>query len=115
MLSAIERETVIQMSSIDNEWNVYTSQKNIMRKIEKLGIEPYKVDKIDGEIVAKFYKVPKKQIKIVKQRAKREYTEEERRILIERMNRIRELRKKGVEDEDIEELDEIEDEFEDEF
>lgn len=98
-LSPEEKETHISLVEIDSDgehnevWEVYTSQSKMMRRIEKLGIQPIKEDyDRDGDLVAKTYKIPYKQIQFVKQRKKAEISEERRQQLKEHMAKIQEKR-----------------------
>lgn len=75
-LLAEERETIITTDDSLDVWDIYTGQRKIMTKIEKLGVEPYKVEKDEeGSIISKSYKLDFKQISF---RNIREMSEEEK-------------------------------------
>lgn len=84
-LEACERETHITISDSEDEYTVYSCQKKVISKLEKLGIQAYKVETIEGEVVGKYFKVPYKCISFKKEYKKRELTEEERKAIGERL------------------------------
>lgn len=88
-LTSIERETVIVTNDEEKYWEVYTCQTKMINKLQKLGIEPYKTDILDGEIVGKYYKVPLENIKIGKKREVN-LTDDQRQEIAERMKKARE-------------------------
>lgn len=103
MLLPEEKETHISFvqEEVENDelkhWKVYTTQPKMMRRIEKLDIKAYKEElDNDGEVVAKHYKVPFKQIQFVKERKKPNISEERRNELRERMLKIKEDRIKKM-------------------
>ncbi|HDK7195030.1 TPA: hypothetical protein PTV74_003337 [Clostridium botulinum] len=62
-LEAVERQTIIDTDDSVGYWTIYTCQGKIMTKIEKLGVEPYQVEKDkEGNIAAKYYKLDFKQV-----------------------------------------------------
>jgi hypothetical protein len=67
MLSAEEREIHIFKTDDEDEFSIYVSSPVYMRKIERQGYKSYKEDTMDGEIVAKYYKIPQKFIKFGKE------------------------------------------------
>lgn len=71
-----ERETVILTSDNEKSWSVYTCQKKIMRKLEKIGAIAYDVQyDEEGGMVSARYKVDFNQISF---RKKIELTEEQK-------------------------------------
>lgn len=75
-LLAEERETIINLSDVDDQWEVYTCQKRIMTKLKKIGVEPYKIEfNKDGSILSAKYKVDYAQISF---RKKIQLTEEQK-------------------------------------
>lgn len=94
VLSAEERETHISISDDEPDFYVvYTAQKKMMKHLKSIGLTPYKVDKMDGEIVGEYYKVPYDQLLIRKERKKVEFTDERREKLREHMKNVHENRK----------------------
>ncbi|HFD2033468.1 TPA: hypothetical protein ACF2DD_002045 [Clostridium perfringens] len=85
-LKKCEMETTIVKTAEDKEWMVYSSDPKYIRKMNKIGMRPYKVDKIDGEVVGSYYKIDEKQISF---RKKRVLSEEQKKVLSERMKNIR--------------------------
>lgn len=57
-LTKYETETHITFNAEDDTANVFTCMGKWMTMIEKRGIEPWKVHKSDGRVVAKEYRVP---------------------------------------------------------
>lgn len=85
-----ERETIINLSDADKQWEVFTMQKKIIHKLEKIGAKPYKVEKNDeGNIISASYKLEYSQISFRKKGEKRILTDEQRQILRDRMAKAR--------------------------
>lgn len=62
-------------------WNVFTRQGKVMRKLDKIGVKPYKTIKDeDGRVIEAEYEVDFKQINF---RKKIELTEEQRQTRAE--------------------------------
>ena len=89
MLEAEEREIHIFKTDNEDEFSIYVSSPIWMRKIEKKGYTAYKEDTMDGEVVAKYYKLPQKFLKFGKEI---ELTDEQRKERSERAKQN--LRKK---------------------
>lgn len=93
MLSNFEKETILRIDEESKIWTAYTSSKYYMRRFENAKwkcIKEYK-DKY-GNIVAKEYTAPRKQISILRERPKRIYSDEELEALRNRMKKMREKR-----------------------
>lgn len=75
-LSPEERETIILTSDAEKTWDVYTCQKKIMTKLQKIGVEPYDTQyDEEGNIISARYTVDFSQISF---RKKTELTEEQK-------------------------------------
>lgn len=81
MLQAEEREIHIFKTDDEKEFSVYTSSSTWINRIERQGYASYKTDTMDGEVVAKYYKIPQKFVKFTKERI---YTDEQRKEMSER-------------------------------
>ena len=94
-LSRIEQETVINFNAAEESVDLHTSDPTWLRKMDKLvekNPEQFKlirVDKCQGEIVAKRYMFPKRFISVRSGDVKREWTDEQRQQAAERMKQIR--------------------------
>lgn len=86
-----ERETIITLDDADSKiWNVFTMQRKIIHKLDKIGAKPYKVEKdSEDNIISAEYKLNYNQISFRKISEKRELTEEQRQILRDRMAKAR--------------------------
>lgn len=84
-----EQEITITKIADEKEFSVYISDPKYKRKMDKLEVEPYKIDILDDEEVGWFYKINEKMISIRKIAKKREFTEEERMALAERLKSMR--------------------------
>ena len=94
-LSNYERETTINWNLGDEFATVDTRMPAIMRFMDKLGVEPYKVHKdSEGVIYGKCYKIPKKWVRLPlkKTRKGRILSDEQRKVAWERMKKAREAR-----------------------
>lgn len=80
-LTREEQEIHIAKSANEDEFSVYITDPIYVRRMKKIGIEPFKVDLIGDEEVAFYYKIPKKQISFKKKTIKRELTEEQKEDL----------------------------------
>ena len=94
-LSRIEQETVINFNAAEESVDLHTSDPAWLHKMDKLvekNPEQFKlirVDKCQGEIVAKRYIIPKRFVTIRSGDKKRELTDEQRQQAAERMKQIR--------------------------
>jgi hypothetical protein len=87
--TASERETVLNIDDETNLWHIYTLQQKIITKLAKANITPYRIDD-DG---AHYYKdVPYNQVSF-RAESKREYTEEQKEAMGERMKIMHEARR----------------------
>lgn len=84
LLSKEEQEINIIKTADENSFDVYISDPKYIRKFNKIGIEPYREDKINGEVVACCYKLPLNQLTLKKKPIPRVYTDEERKIIADR-------------------------------
>lgn len=85
-----EKETIINLSDADKQWEVFTMQKKIIHKLDKLGAKPYKVEKDDEDnIISASYKLDYSQVSFRKKGEKRILTDEQRQILRDRMAKAR--------------------------
>lgn len=83
-LSKQEQEVCITKTGNMGEYLVYCTDPVYARRIIKTGNEPYKVDGIDGEDIAWYFKLPLECLLVRKVPKKREYTEEQLKNLKER-------------------------------
>ena len=86
-----ERETILQFDDESGQWEVYTCHKRIINKIEKNGIQPHKIDIVDGVEVAKYYTLPKKWVKVS---PPRQMTDEQKQQASERFKKAKEEKQK---------------------
>lgn len=90
-----EQETTINFSRTDDTCIVWTSDKTVMTKLDRLcdtsdNYEVIKVGKVDGTIVDKEYQIKDKSlISFRSAKVKMNLTEEQRREKAERLSRIR--------------------------
>lgn len=96
-LSRAEKEVVLTIDEETQEWTAYVSSPYWMRRFERAGWECTHTEYFpDGRVLSKNYKAPKKRVGILKERPKRELTEEERKILRERALKMQENRKNNL-------------------
>lgn len=81
-LSRAEQETSVVKTADEKEWMIYSSDPKYIRKMNKIGVKPYKKEKIDNDTYGYFYKIEEKQISF---RRKRILTEEQKKKMKERM------------------------------
>lgn len=91
-LNKEEQEVNIIKTADENEFDVYISDPKYIRKFKKIGIEPYKIDTIEGEVVSCYYKLPLNQLVLKGKPIPRKYTDEQRLAMVERMNEARKLK-----------------------
>lgn len=98
-LTKAEREVILNIDDELKEWSAYVSSPSWMKKFEEAGWECVKEDHYaNGDIVAKVYKAPAKQVIIAKKRKARNISEEEKEALRERvklMQKNKEEKKKN--------------------
>lgn len=88
-----ERETHISMSSLRNKMKIYTTERHIMRRLDRYVEESDNWKVVDigmlhGEVVSKTYEAPRDLLLTRKQ--KRVMTEEQRQKSAERLRALRE-------------------------
>ncbi|MGF7145941.1 hypothetical protein HNQ56_004389 [Anaerotaenia torta] len=89
-----EQETCINFSREDERAIIYTSDTTMMTKLNKL-VElqdtEWKLEKVsklgNGEVIGRTYSCPAGFVSFRSKRVKREYTEEERKQIAERLSR----------------------------
>lgn len=103
-----EQETVIQFSRDTEEATVWTSDRTVMTKLDRLceqsdaySLVDTDVSKLTREVFSKKYRVADKSlISFRRNKSKREMTPEQREMLAERMRnaRIKRLNDEGISD-----------------
>lgn len=96
-----EKETHISItnSNKDSCWDLYTTENTMMTKMKNLGFIPMKEDHdSDGEVIARYYEIPFKQIIVAKTRKKSEISDERRQELKDNMAKIHANKKKKKEE-----------------
>lgn len=85
-----EKETLISKQNGEEDWDIYTTEKPMMTKLEKIGLEAYKedLDQDTGEVVAKYYKLPLSRLTFAKERKKTVLSEERRKQLQEHIKQV---------------------------
>lgn len=86
VLSRSEQEISIVKSANEKEFSLYVTDPKFVRKMKRIGVDPYKQEKIDDDTYGYFYKLDEKQIGF---RKKRVLSEEQKEILSYRMKNIR--------------------------
>lgn len=87
-----ERETILVYNEADGFWTIYSAVQSHIRKFDKLGYEVTDVDSYqDGNVAAKYYKVPKRAISFRSPiKVAKVMTEEQKREFAERMKKGKE-------------------------
>ena len=103
-----ERETHISMSSLRNKMKIYTTERHIMRRLDRYVEESDNWKVVDigmlhGEVVSKTYEAPRDLLLTRKQ--KRVMTEEQRQKSAERLRALREKKHGKKVDEKADETD----------
>lgn len=90
-----EKETLISKQNGELDWEIYTTEKPMMTKLEKIGLESYKCDydAETGEVVAKYYRLPVSRLTFAKERKKTVLTDERRKQLQEHIKQVHAERK----------------------
>ena len=84
-LTKEERETACVYNEADGYWTIYSAIQFHIRKFDKLNYPITDIDYYpDGEVAGKFYQVPKNAISF-KSPKKREYSEEQKQEMIQRL------------------------------
>ena len=84
-LTKEERETACVYNEADGYWTIYSAVQSHIRKFDKLNYPVTNIDYYsDGEVAGKFYQVPKNAISF-KSPKKREYSEEQKQEMIQRL------------------------------
>ena len=89
-ISLEEQETVIGFMRQDDNMEIYTTDSTMITRLDKLvskNPEQYKVIKQDD--ISKTYSCPKKFLSLRSAEIKREYTEEQRQAMAERLKNNR--------------------------
>ncbi len=89
-----EQETVIGFDRYDDMAEIYTSDTTMMHKFDKYvksspDWELTNTYYLDGEIVGKIYKIPRKLVSFRSKTTKRTMTEEQRKAAAERLKKAR--------------------------
>lgn len=90
-LTRYEQEVIINFNAEDETATIYTANPVWIRKMDKLveqnpeQFEMYRQEKLDGRIISKAYKFPKRFVSIRSKDVKRELTEEQRAAMAERL------------------------------
>ena len=87
-LSSEEQETVISWDRADRTARIYTTDRRYIGKLDKLYDRVRVYRNADG-ITAVEYEVPEKLISFRRETSKKEYTDEEKRLLVERLKKGR--------------------------
>ena len=87
-LSSEEQETVISWDRVDRTARIYTTDRRYIGKLDKLYDRVRVYRNADG-ITAVEYEVPEKLISFRRETSKKEYTDEEKRLLVERLKKGR--------------------------
>ena len=85
-LSRLEQEVHISKTANEKEFSLYVTDPKFVRKMKRIGVDPYKQEKIDDDTYGYFYKLDEKQISF---RKKRVLSEEQKEILSNRVKNIR--------------------------
>ena len=84
-LTKEERETACVYNEADGYWTIYSAVQSHIRKFDKLNYPITDIDYYpDGEVAGKFYQAPKNAISF-KSPKKREYSEEQKQEMIQRL------------------------------
>lgn len=95
---AEERETIIQTDDASESWNVYTRQQKIMTKLRNLGYESFNEEMEGDRVIACEFSIPINKLSFRNPNSKgREYTDEQKQELADRLAKARE-KKNGVEE-----------------
>lgn len=85
-MEAIERETIITFNDADPYITVFTAQKRMMGKLEKMGAQAKERCNLGGKLRYVIYELPKDKVNVIV-RMKRKVSSRE----IERMKKVRML------------------------
>jgi len=86
-LSPYERETVVSLNDGEDTAAIVSSQSTVWTRMARRGVEPDRVETMDGRVVTKFFTVPKSWIKIG---PPRRIGEDQKRAAGERMRALHE-------------------------
>jgi hypothetical protein len=90
-LTRAERETVINFNEEENFATIYTASQPMINKCIKAGYEKIKEYVNSGEVIAMTFKLPKGFVSL--RTKKREYSQETREKMVNRMKRTNEITK----------------------
>lgn len=88
---ASERETIINISDLDEKWNIYTRQRKVMTKLKNAGYEPFNIEMDGDTMVACEFEVDYNKVSFRNANTKkREMTDEQKQLAAERLRKARE-------------------------
>lgn len=87
-LSKQEQEIIISKCADMDMFEAYCSDVRYIKKLDKIATA-YKSDMVDGEVVAKYYRLTSKQLLLRLEPKKKELTEKQRQVLRDRLNKAR--------------------------
>lgn len=94
-VSIAEQETTVSWYRDEDTATVYTSDRTVMTKLDKLAYDSaspwicYKQDYVDDEVVAKWYKAPKSLICFRSAKVQSHMTDEQKAQAAERLRSLR--------------------------
>lgn len=93
MYDAEERETIVTTDDLCDDWVVWTRQKSMIRKLEKLGYTPVKVELEDDVVVGAEFVISNNKISFKNANyTGRKFTDEQRREAGERMRAAKDMK-----------------------
>lgn len=87
----IEQETTITYNQAEEEADLFTAAAPFWRKLERRGYKSYKEDKVSGEVIGKWFRIPKSRISIRSSR-ERILSPEQQASLSTRADMMREIK-----------------------
>lgn len=88
-----EQEICITKLATENVFDIYTSDRRYVTKLNKIGAVAYKVETIDNEEIGWFYKINENQLLLRQEPKKRVLTDEQKQEMAERLRQARENNK----------------------
>lgn len=94
-LSKYEQEVMINFNAEEDTATIYTANPVWIRKMDKLveenpeQFQMYRQEKLEGRVISKAYRFPKRFVTIRSKDLKRELNEEQKAVLKERLNKAR--------------------------
>ena len=95
-IGTCEQETIISFGRTDEKATVYSTDKTLITRLDKIVSKnptEIKVDEVqeeNGKVIAKTYKMPKKFISFRSKSVERHYTEAQREVLRNNAKRLHE-------------------------